>query len=159
MRTGTVCSFRVEKDVMWFFSHALVSFGWDEQTWRNKKTEFSEVSKRARKFKLNFNKHKPRRASMKRFQQLLPQLFDQPQKRQALPPVLRRDIPTDCTLKLAQQLQRLCMRLAAKDGISRGNWAVNGAIVRIFSQREIMLYLDDAQMHTMIQEMEAYLRA
>jgi len=110
--------------------------------------------KRARKFKLNF---KPSRADMKRTP--LSHLFDQPQKRQALPPVLRRDIPTDCTLKLAQQLQRLCMRLAAKDGISRGNWAVNGAIVRIFSQREIMLYLDDAQMHTMIQEMEAYLRA
>jgi len=37
--------------------------------------------------------------------------------------------------------------------------AVDGMLVRIFSQREIMLFLRDKEMQTMIEEMKAYLRA
>jgi hypothetical protein len=73
--------------------------------------------------------------------------------------VLQREAPTESTVKLAKELQVLCIRVASKDGISAGNWAVDGMVVRIFSQREIMLFLRDKEMQTTIEEMKAYLRA
>ena len=83
---------------------------------------------------------------MKRLQSALPAMFStQDQKRRALPAVLRREAPTESTVKLAKELQVMCIRVAAKDGISAGNWAVDGMVVRILSQREIMLFRTDEQ--------------
>ena len=75
-----------------------------------------------------------------------------------LQPLLQCEAPTASTVELAKEVQLWCIRVARKDGMSDGNWAVHGMVVRIFSQRETMLFLTDKQMQTMIDEMKAYLR-
>jgi len=82
----------------------------------------------------------------------------QDHKRRALPAVLPREDPSESTVKLAKELQLLCIQVAKQDGVSAGNWAVDGIVARIPSQREIMLYRTDEEMNSMIAAMKAYLR-
>ena len=71
--------------------------------------------------------------------------------------VFQRETPTEFTVKLETEFHLLCIRVDSEDNISSRNCVVNDMVVRIFSQREIMLYLRDEQMRTVIEEMKAYL--
>ena len=73
------------------------------------------------------------------------------------PVFIARARQTGSTTQLVMEFQLLCFELGCKDKICQGNWAVNGVVLRVWSLREILLYMTEAQMQTMIKDMRVYL--
>jgi hypothetical protein len=65
----------------------------------------------------------------------------------------------DTSAATAKTLCVLMIKVGRKDNIARGNYALGGLVLPIWSPRQIIMYMPEADMHAAIGDLKSHLAA